>query len=166
MSYQTKSIVPFLWFAKDAEEATRFYASIFPNSHVDRVITMPADSPAGPEGSVKSVEFTLLGQKFGAMTAGPHHDFNDAISFMVPCETQEEIDRYWNAILENGGKEIECGWINDRWGVRWQIVPKILDDLLADPDKEKAKRATQEMLKEKKLDIAKLRAAFDGKKAS
>src|SRR5688572_1432135 len=97
-------IVPHLWYAKEAEEAARFYASVFPDSRVDRVTAMPAESPSGPPGSVKLVEFTLLGQPFFAMSAGPHHDFNDAISFMVRCTTQQEIDRYWNTILENGGK--------------------------------------------------------------
>jgi predicted 3-demethylubiquinone-9 3-methyltransferase (glyoxalase superfamily) len=156
-------VVPFLWYAKEAEEAARYYASIFPDSRVDRVATMQAESPSGPPGSVRTVEFTLFGQSFMAMTAGPHHDFNDAISFMVRCDTQAELDRYWNAILEGGGTPQACGWITDRFGVRWQIVPAMLDDWMADPDPAKAKRTAEEMLKHVKFDIAKLQAAHQGR---
>src|SRR5918994_5804689 len=133
-------IFPFLWYAKEAEEAARFYASVFPDSRVDRVSTMQSESPAGPPGSVKVVDFTLLGQRFQAMTAGPHHDFNDAISITVTCDDQAEIDRYWNALLEGGGKPQACGWLMDRFGVRWQIVPRILDELIQGSDRPRAKR--------------------------
>jgi predicted 3-demethylubiquinone-9 3-methyltransferase (glyoxalase superfamily) len=164
MSKHSKTkLVPNLWYAKDAEEAARFYARTFPDSSVDKVVTMPADSPSGPAGSVTIVELTVLGTPLVAMTAGPHHEFNDAISFAVHCESQAELDRYWNAILENGGKPQACGWIIDRYGVRWQIVPSALGDLLAHSDRTKAKRATEEMLKQVKIDIAKIEAAFDGR---
>ena len=155
-----QKIVPHLWYAKDAEDAARFYASIFPDSCVDRVVTMPADSPSGPAGSVSVVEFTLFGQPFMAISAGPHHAFNDAVSFMVNCDSQAELDRYWNAILEHGGKPQACGWIIDRYGVRWQVVPTVLGEMMADGDRARAKRVTEEMLRQVKLDVAKLQAAF------
>jgi predicted 3-demethylubiquinone-9 3-methyltransferase (glyoxalase superfamily) len=158
-----QKVVPFLWFAKEAAEAARFYASVFPNSHVDSATPMNADSPSGPAGSVKVVNFTLFGQKFMAMTAGPHHEFNDAISFMVNCTSQAEIDRYWNAILEGGGKEQACGWITDKWGVRWQITPTALNEMMSSPDRTKAKRVAEEMMKQVKFDIAKLKTAFEGR---
>jgi predicted 3-demethylubiquinone-9 3-methyltransferase (glyoxalase superfamily) len=157
-----QKIVPSLWYAKEAEEAARFYASIFPESRVDRVSTMPAESPSGPPGSVKMVEFTLFGQAFFAMSAGPHDDFNDAISFTVHCSSQQEIDRYWNAILEHGGKPQACGWITDRYGVRWQITPTRLIEMMGDKDQAKAKRVAEEMMKQVKLDLAKLEAAYAG----
>ena len=158
-----QKVVPFLWFAKEAAEAARFYASVFPNSHVDSATPMNADSPSGPAGSVTVVHFTLFGQKFMAMSAGPHHEFNDAISFMVNCTSQAEIDRYWNAILEGGGKEQACGWITDKYGVRWQITPTALNEMMSSPDRTKAKRVAEEMMKQVKFDIAKLKAAFEGR---
>jgi predicted 3-demethylubiquinone-9 3-methyltransferase (glyoxalase superfamily) len=154
-----QQIVPSLWYAREAEEAARFYASVFPESRVERVTALPADSPSGPSGSVKVVEFTLFGQTFMAMSAGPHHEFNDAVSFTVKCSTQQEIDSYWNAILENGGKPQACGWIMDKFGLRWQIVPSQLGEWMNDPDHSKAKCVAEEMLKQVKLDIAKLEAA-------
>ncbi len=158
-SRKRAKIFTHLWYAKEAEEAAGFYASIFPDSRVDRVTPLPTDSPSGPAGSVKIVDFTLLGQRFQAMTAGPHHDFNDAISIVVLCDDQDELDRYWNALLEGGGKEVACGWLNDRFGVRWQIVPAILEELMADKDKARAKRVADAMLKMVKLDIAALEKA-------
>jgi predicted 3-demethylubiquinone-9 3-methyltransferase (glyoxalase superfamily) len=158
----TKKIVPHLWYAKDAEGAARYYASIFPDSRVDRVTTLPAESPSGPAGSVSVVEFTLFGQPFMAITAGPHHEFNDAVSFLIRCDTQDEIDRYWNAILEGGGKPQACGWIIDRYGLRWQISPTQLEDWMS-AGNAGAKRVAEEMLKQVKFDVGKLRAAFDGK---
>src|SRR5262245_36123048 len=156
----TQKVVPHLWYTKEAEEAARFYASVFPDSHVDRVVAMAADSPSGPAGSVSVVEFTLCGQAFMAISAGPHDAFNDAISFLVHCESQAELDRYWNAILEHGGKPQACGWIIDRYGVRWQIVPTVLGEMMADRDPVRAKRVAEEMLRQVKLDVAKLEAAF------
>jgi predicted 3-demethylubiquinone-9 3-methyltransferase (glyoxalase superfamily) len=151
-------IYPHLWYAKEAEEAARLYASIFPDSHVDAVAPLPSDSPSGPAGSVKIVNFTLFGQRFQAMSAGPHHEFNDAISIVVECDDQAELDRYWNALLEGGGKPQACGWLIDRFGVRWQIVPAALARLMSG-DKARAKKVTDALLKMVKLDIAALEAA-------
>src|SRR5262245_29331171 len=117
---QAAKIIPSLWYAKEAEEAARFYTSIFPDSRIDSVNSLNAESPSGPPGSVVVVEFTLFGQPFFAMSAGEHDKFNDALSFTVKCDTQAELDRYWNAILEHGGRPTACGWIIDRYGLRWQ----------------------------------------------
>lgn len=155
-------IYPFLWYAKDADQAAAFYASIFPDSRVEGVWTMPTDSPSGPSGSVKVVNFVLFGQRFQAMTAGPHHDFNDAISLVVECADQAELDRYWDALLQGGGKPQACGWLNDRYGVRWQIVPARMNDWIADPDPVRGKRVADAMLKMVKLDIATLEKAHRG----
>ena len=151
-----------LWYATGAEEAARFYASIFPGSSVDRVSALPTDSPSGPAGAAEIVDFTLFGQRFQAMTAGPHHDFNDAISIVVECDDQAELDRYWSALLEGGGEPQACGWLKDRWGVRWQIVPAALERLMSDPDPARAKRTADAMLKMVKLDIAELERAHRG----
>jgi len=157
-----QKITPFLWYAKEAEEAAAFYASIFPNSRVVRVSTLPSESPSGPPGSVKVVDFELFGQGFVAMSAGPLDPFNHAVSFVVNCEDQAEVDRYWNALMQGGAAEA-CGWLKDRYGVSWQIVPTVLFRMMNDPDTAKAKRATDAMLKMVKLDIAVLQAAFDGR---
>jgi predicted 3-demethylubiquinone-9 3-methyltransferase (glyoxalase superfamily) len=148
------------WYAKEAEEAARFYASIFPNSRVDRVTPLLSDSPSGPAGSVKVVDFTLFGQRFQAISAGPHHEFNDAISMVVLCDDQAEVDRYWNALLDGGGKAQACGWLIDRFGLRWQIVPAVLDELMRDKDPARSKRVTDAMLKMVKLDISALEQAY------
>jgi predicted 3-demethylubiquinone-9 3-methyltransferase (glyoxalase superfamily) len=153
-------IYPLGWYAKEAEEAARFYASIFPDSRVNRVTPLLSDSPSGPAGSVKIVDFTLLGQRFQAMSAGPHHEFNDAISIVVLCDDQAELDRYWNALLQGGGKAQACGWLIDRFGVRWQIVPAILDELMRDRDPARSKRVTDALLRMVKLDIAALEKAY------
>jgi predicted 3-demethylubiquinone-9 3-methyltransferase (glyoxalase superfamily) len=161
MAQQAKArIFPFLWYAKDAEAAARMYASIFPDSRVERVTTMMSESPAGPPGSVKVVDFTLFGERFQAMTAGPHHDFNDAISIVVQCDDQKELDRYWYALLEGGGAEQACGWLIDRFGLRWQIVPTCLDEMMADTNPARSKRVTDAMLQMVKLDIAALEKAY------
>jgi predicted 3-demethylubiquinone-9 3-methyltransferase (glyoxalase superfamily) len=151
-----------LWYAKEAEQAASFYASIFPDSRVDRVTTLMSESPSGPPGSVKVVDFTLLGQRFQAITAGPHHEFNDAISLVVLCDDQAELDRYWNALVEGGGKPQACGWLIDRFGLRWQIVPAQLDELMRETDPVRSKRVTDAMLKMVKLDIAELEKAHRG----
>ena len=144
-----------LWYAKEAEEAARFYASTFPDSRVDRVKPLLSDSPSGPPGSVTMVDFTLFGQRFQAISAGPHHEFNDAISIVVECEDQAELDRYWNALLAGGGKPQACGWLIDRFGLRWQIVPRILDEMMRDEDSARTKRVTDAVLKKMvKLDIS------------
>jgi predicted 3-demethylubiquinone-9 3-methyltransferase (glyoxalase superfamily) len=155
-------ICTFLWYAKEAEEAAKFYCSIFPDSHVDEVTPLHSESPSGPPGSVKVVDFTLLGQKFQAMTAGPHDEFNDAISIVVLCEDQAELDRYWNALLQGGGKEVACGWLNDRYGLRWQIIPTALDEMMRDKDTARAKRVTDAMLTMVKIDVAALEKAYRG----
>src|SRR3954469_25055522 len=154
-------IVPHLWFTDRAEEAARFYASIFPDSHVDHVVTVPADTPSGPAGAVTVVDFTLRGQPFQAMAAGPLDPFNHAVSFVVRCETQAEVDRYWDALLAGGGKPEQCGWLKDRYGLFWQVVPIAMEKMLGDPDRVKATRATQAMLKMVKLDVAAIQRAFD-----
>lgn len=154
-------ITPHLWYAKEAEEAAAFYASVLPNSRVDSVTTMPAESPSGPEGSVKVVEFTLIGQPFMAITAGPLDPFNHSISFMVECENQAEIDALWEA-LGKGGTIEQCGWLRDRYGLCWQIAPRILGEMIKDKDRAKAKRVTEAMLKMVKLDIAALTKAYNG----
>jgi predicted 3-demethylubiquinone-9 3-methyltransferase (glyoxalase superfamily) len=156
-----QKITPFLWYAKEAEKAANFYVSIFSDSRIKRVVAMPTESPSGPAGSVTIVDFVLFGQDFTAMTAGPLDPFNHAISFLVNCETQQELDRYWDRLLE-GGKAEQCGWLKDRFGVSWQIVPTVLADMMADPDRAKAKRAADAMMKMVKIDIAGLRAAYEG----
>ena len=155
-------ILTHLWFAKEAEEAARYYASIFPDSRVDRVTPLMSDSPSGPAGSVKVVEFTLFGQAFQAISAGPHHEFNDAISILVFCDDQAELDRYWNALVEGGGKPQACGWLIDRFGLRWQIVPAVFDQMMHDENAARRKRVTDAMLKMVKLDIATLERAYRG----
>ena len=155
-------IYPFLWYATEAEQAARYYASIFPDSRVDRVTAMQSESPSGPPGSVKVVDFTLLGQHFQAMTAGPHHDFNDAVSIVVECDDQAEIDRYWSALLKGGGKEQACGWLIDRYGLRWQVVPEVMDSMMRDRNRKRSKRVTDAMLTMVKLDIAALKRAWKG----
>ena len=157
-----RKISPFLWYATEAEEAARFYASVFPDSRVIKVTAMPSESPSGPPGSVKVVEFELFGQPFTAMTAGPMDPFNHAVSFSVSCDDQAELDRYWNALIDNGGKAEQCGWLRDKYGLAWQIVPSVMGELMGSPDRAAAKRATDAMLKMVKLDIAALKAAFKG----
>jgi predicted 3-demethylubiquinone-9 3-methyltransferase (glyoxalase superfamily) len=153
-------IFPHFWYTKEAEEAARFYASVFPDSRVDNVTVLLSESPSGPPGSVKVVDFTLFGQRFQAISAGPHHEFNDAISMVVLCEDQRELDRYWDALLEGGGKPQACGWLIDRYGVRWQIVPAVFDEWMRDKDPARSKRVTDAMLKMVKFDIATLEAAY------
>jgi predicted 3-demethylubiquinone-9 3-methyltransferase (glyoxalase superfamily) len=153
-------IFPFLWYAKEAEEAARLYASIFPDSRVDRVTALQSESPSGPPGSVKVVDFTLFGQPFRAMSAGPHHEFNDAISLTVLCDDQAELDRYWNALLEGGGNPQACGWLIDRFGVRWQIVPAVFEEMMRDRDPARSKRVTDAMITMVKFDIAALERAY------
>ena len=159
---RSSKIFPHLWYAKEAEEAAAFYTSIFPDSRVDRVTPLLSDSPSGPAGSVKVVDFTLFGQRFQAISAGPLDPFNHAISLVVVCNDQAELDRYWDALLK-GGKAEACGWLKDKYGVSWQIVPAVMDEMTSDKDPVRSKRVTDAMLKMVKLDIAKLQAAYDGK---
>ncbi|MEO6398289.1 MAG: VOC family protein [Tepidiformaceae bacterium] len=153
-------IIPHLWFPEKAEEAAEFYETIIPDSHVDSVTTLPADTPSGPEGSVQVVEFTLSGQPFLAINAGPLDPFNHAVSFVLKCKDQEEIDELWEA-LSAGGSTEPCGWLKDRYGLSWQIVPNLLDVLMKDGDHDRAKRVAEAMLGMGKLDVAALQAAYD-----
>ncbi len=154
-------ILTHLWYAEGAEEAAGLYTSIFPDSRVDRITTLASESPSGPPGSVKIVDFTLFGRPFQAMSAGPHHEFNDAVSIVVFCDDQAELDRYWDALLANGGKAQACGWLIDRFGLRWQIVPAVLDEMMNDEDEARSKRVSDAMLKMVKLDIATLEKAYN-----
>lgn len=149
-----------LWYARDADQAARLYTSIFPDSRVDSVSVLGSESPSGPPGSVKVVRFTLFGQPFQAFSAGPHHDFNDAISLVVECDDQAELDRYWSALLEGGGRPQACGWLIDRFGVRWQILPVRLRELMSDPDPVRSRRVSDAMMKMVKIEVAGLEAAW------
>jgi predicted 3-demethylubiquinone-9 3-methyltransferase (glyoxalase superfamily) len=154
-------IIPHLWYSERAAEAAAFYASLFPDSRVDRVTTIPTDTPGGTAGSVEVVEFTLFGQPFRAIGAGPLDPFNHAVSFVVTCADQAEVDRYWEGLLVGGAAE-QCGWLRDRYGVSWQIVPDALGRMMSDPDPVKAKRVGDAMLRMVRFDIAALEAAFEG----
>ena len=155
-------IVPFLWYSEHAEEAARFYCSLIPNSRMGRVVSMPAESPSGPPGSVVVVDFTLAGRDFTAMKAGPLDAFNHSVSFVINCDDQAEIDRLWDGLLSGGGQPEQCGWLRDRYGLCWQIVPTVMQEMMASTDRAAAKRATEAMMKMVKFDIAKLEAAFRG----
>jgi predicted 3-demethylubiquinone-9 3-methyltransferase (glyoxalase superfamily) len=154
-------ISPCLWFDDEAEEAANFYVSLLPDSKIERVQKNVMDSPAGKEGSVLVVDFTLAGQRFMALNGGTRLEHTHAISFHVDCADQAEVDRLW-AALSAGGAIIQCGWLRDRYGVSWQIVPTVLAKMLRDPDPAKARRVMQAMMKMIKLDIAGLMAAYDG----
>ena len=156
-----QKITPFLWYSTQAEEAAAFYASIFPDSRVTRVTALPSESPSGPPGSVKVVEFVLFGQPFIAMSAGPLDVFNHAVSFVVSCDDQAELDRYWNALLQGGNAE-QCGWLKDRYGLSWQIVPIQAMEMWKSGVSAKSERAMKAMMQMKKLDIAALQKAYDG----
>ena len=158
-----QKITPFLWFDNNAEQAAQFYTSIFKNSKILNV-SRYGDGGPGPKGSVMVVNFQLEGQQFTALNGGPLFKFSEAFSFVVNCETQKEIDEYWNKLTSGGGKESECGWLKDRFGFSWQIVPTALGRLLSDP--KKANRVMQALLQMKKLDIAKLEEAAEGQVAA
>jgi predicted 3-demethylubiquinone-9 3-methyltransferase (glyoxalase superfamily) len=156
-----KKITPFLWFDSEAEEAAKFYASIFKKSKINRVRRY-GDEGAGPKGKVMTVEFTLNGQNFVGLNGGPGHPHTDAISFVVECETQKEVDDYWKKLSE-GGKEIQCGWLKDKYGVAWQVVPGVLLKMISDKNPEKRTRVMKAMMQMVKLDIKKLRQAYNQK---
>jgi predicted 3-demethylubiquinone-9 3-methyltransferase (glyoxalase superfamily) len=153
------NITPFLWFDGNAEEAAQFYVSTFPNSQIDEIVRR-GDAGPGPEGSVLTVTFTLDGRPFVALNGGPHYQLTPAVSFFIYCETQDEIDNLWEKLGE-GGTPLQCGWITDRFGLTWQVTPKVLLKMLADPDQEKADRVMKAMMQMVKLDIATLKRAYD-----
>jgi predicted 3-demethylubiquinone-9 3-methyltransferase (glyoxalase superfamily) len=156
-------ITPCLWFESEALEAAEFYTSVFPNSSIVTVQRTPADTPGPKAGSVLLVQFRLAGQDYQALNGGPHDKFNDAISLSVMCQDQKEVDRFWSALTAGGGKPVQCGWLKDKYGLSWQIVPKRLPELLADRDPEKSKRVMEAMLKMIKIDIAALESAAAGR---
>jgi predicted 3-demethylubiquinone-9 3-methyltransferase (glyoxalase superfamily) len=160
-----QKITPFLWFNDNAEEAVKFYTSIFKKSKIGKIARYDeaGEKAAGrPAGSVMTIEFEIEGQDFIALNGGPHFKFNEAVSFVVSCKTQTEVDYYWNK-LSAGGKEVQCGWLKDKFGLSWQIVPTILGELMSDKDPVKSQRVMEAMLKMVKLDINKLKAAYAGK---
>ena len=158
-----QKITTCLWFENgDAEEAAKFYTSLLRDSHVDHILKSPADWPDGKAGEVLTVDFTLAGTPYVGLNGGPGHPFNDAVSFQIHCADQAEVDRLWAAILENGGEEIFCGWIKDRWGLRWQITPVRLLELMQDPNPDRARRAMLAMMEMDKIDIAALEEAVAG----
>ena len=152
----------FLWFDHEAEEAAKFYAQTFPNSAVNAVHHAPGDNPSGKQGEVLTVEFTVLGVACLGLNGGPAFKHNEAFSFQVATEDQEETDRYWNAIVDNGGQVSDCGWCKDKWGISWQITPVALTKAYTSPDRTAAKRAFDAMMTMQKIDIAAIEAAFRG----
>ena len=154
-----------LWFQSDAEGAARFYAETFPNSSVGKVHRSPADNPSAKEGEPLTVDFTVLGISVLGLNGGPHFQQSEAFSFVVITEDQEETDRYWNAIVDNGGQESQCGWCKDKWGVSWQITPRVLMEATTSSDKAAAKRAFEAMMPMKKIDVATIEAAVAGETA-
>jgi predicted 3-demethylubiquinone-9 3-methyltransferase (glyoxalase superfamily) len=155
-------ISPCLWFDGQAEEAARFYTSLFPDSRIDSVDRSAADTPSGPEGMVITVSFTLGGRSFIGLNGGDDFKFSEAISMSIDCEDQAEVDRYWTALIENGGEPSVCGWLKDRYGLSWQVIPKQLPEMLQNSDRAAAKRAMEAMLKMTKIEVAELERAFAG----
>ncbi|RED24195.1 putative 3-demethylubiquinone-9 3-methyltransferase (glyoxalase superfamily) [Rhodopseudomonas thermotolerans] len=155
-------IVPCLWFAGDAEQAAEFYVSLLPDSRIDNVQRSVVDTPGGPEGSVLVVEFTVAGQPFMALNGGTPLPFNHAVSFKIDCVDQAEVDRLWDRLLADGGEPVVCGWLRDRYGLSWQIVPAAALKLFAGPNREGAKRAMQAMMQMVKLDVGALQRAYEG----
>ena len=161
-----QKITPFLWFDHQAEEAANFYTSVFKNSKVGRILRYDEASAKGagrPVGSVLTIEFEIAGQKFTALNGGPEFKFNESISFVVNCETQNEVDYFWEKLLADGGQESQCGWLKDKFGVSWQITPTVLIDMLNDKDAKKAERVMKAMMQMQKIDIKTLKEAYAGK---
>ena len=155
-------ITPSLWFDGRAEEAATFYSSIFPDSRIDAISRSPSDNPSTEAGEVLLVSFTLAGEQFVGINGGPQFPFTEAVSFQIDCEDQAEVDLYWEALMEGGGEPGQCGWLKDRFGLSWQIVPTALPRLLSDPDRGRAGRAMQAMLQMNKIVIADLETAAAG----
>ena len=161
-----QKITPFLWFDNQAEEAAKFYTTIFKNSKIGKILRYDeaaAKAAGGPVGSVLTIEFEIEGQKFTALNGGPQFKFNESVSFVVNCETQEEVDYFWEKLTADGGKESACGWLKDKFGLSWQITPRVLIEMLQDKDAEKAGRVMKAMLEMAKIDIKKLKEAYAGK---
>lgn len=157
---------PCLWFDGQAEEAVRFYVSLLPCSRIDAVVPAPKGTPGRAEGEALMIDFTLRGQPYSALNGGPQYAFTPAVSIIVPCETQAEVDRLWDALLSDGGEEVACGWVRDRYGLSWQIVPERLLEMLKSTDVESRQRAFEAMTRMVKLDIAALEAAWNGQSPS
>ena len=155
-------IYPCLWFDGTAEQAAQSYTSLFPDSHIDSVNRSAADNPSTTAGAVLTVEFTLAGQKFLGLNGGPEFRFTEAVSFTIDCADQAEVDRYWEGLIDGGGEASRCGWLQDRFGLSWQVVPRALPEFLDSPDREAAARAMKAMLEMTKIDIARLQDAFEG----
>jgi len=155
-------ITPFLWFDNQAEEAAKLYCSIFKNSKMGQIVRY-GDVGPGPKGQVMIVTFKIEGQEFTALNGGPRFKFDEAISFVINCETQEEMDYYWDSLTADGGQESQCGWLKDKFGLSWQIVPTIIGELMSDEDPEKAGRVMQAVMQMKKIDLQKLKDAAAGK---
>jgi predicted 3-demethylubiquinone-9 3-methyltransferase (glyoxalase superfamily) len=155
-----QKITPFLWFDNQAEEAVNFYVSVFKNSKVG-TIARYGDSGPGPKGSVMTIAFELDGQNFTALNGGPHFKFTEAISLVVNCANQEEVDYFWEKLTADGGQEVQCGWLKDKYGLSWQVVPKILPELVQSGDPKKSERVMKALMQMKKLDVAKLKEAAE-----
>ena len=161
-----QKITPFLWFDGQAEDAVNFYTSLFKNSKIGRILRYTeevAENSGRPVGSVLTIEFEIEGQKFVALNGGPLFKFNESVSFVVNCETQEEVDYFWEKLTADGGEESQCGWLKDKFGLSWQVTPTVLIDMLHDKDSEKAERVMKAMLQMQKIEIPKLKAAYGGK---
>ena len=158
----SEKVYPCLWFNKNAEEAAKFYVSLLPDSRIDGVLASPVDNPSTREGEVLIVDFTLAGQKLQGLNGGPEFKFTEAVSLVIECQDQPEVDRLWETLTRDGGEPGPCGWLKDRFGLSWQIVPRELNEMMASPDREGARRATQAMLQMGKIDVEVCRRAFRG----
>lgn len=154
-------LMPCLWFDGAAEEAANFYVSLLPDSRVDKVWRSPAETPSGPAGMVLTVDFTLAGQPMQGLNGGDDFKFNEAVSFVIECADQTEVDRLWDALTADGGEPGPCGWLKDRFGLSWQIVPRELNQMMDDPDQDRARRAMEAMLKMGKIEVEELRRAVE-----
>lgn len=159
----SQKIIPNLWFDTEAEEAAEFYVSVFKDGKILNVMHYPKDGPGGgKKGSVLTVEWELMGQRFVGINGGPQFKFSEAVSLQIDCEDQEEVDYYWDALLADGGEESMCGWLRDKYGLSWQVIPKGMDELFSDPDRDKIIRAWDAMMEMRKIDVAALKAAAEG----